>query len=249
MWMRAKSNKIYATFLHPDEKNFSGSRWEKLFWTQMRKTFLDPDEKNFSVPRWEKNFWTQMRKTFLHTTEKNFSAPRWEKNTWRAFKTNISPDQQKKATLIKDDTWSKECVFLATKRKYIAIYDNVNKFCSWGCFWNWSERNCLNSSRSPSTSFLIRTWLMWWVAIECNRGCLSFLTIPSTTDLNWPIRVTVSFSGGSNHLSRSQGWVWQGERVIRANASGLSPQSNLLKEDGCDIATAMMITRENSWSP
>ena len=52
------------------------------------------------------------------------------KTLGRAFKINISPDQQKKATLIKDDTWSKECMFLATKRKYIAIYDNVNKFCS-----------------------------------------------------------------------------------------------------------------------
>ena len=102
------------TFLDPDEKNFSGPRWEKLFRTQKRK--------NFSGPRREKLFCTQLRKLFLHPDEK--------KTLGRAFKINISPDQQKKATLIKDDTWSKECVFLATKRKYIAIYDNVNKFCS-----------------------------------------------------------------------------------------------------------------------
>ena len=80
MWMRAKSNQIYATFFAP--------RWEKLFWIQMRKTFLDPDGKNFSVPRREKTFLdpeeknffcTQQRKLFLHTAEKTFSAPRWEK--------------------------------------------------------------------------------------------------------------------------------------------------------------------------
>ena len=50
------------TFLDPDEKNFSGPRWEKLFRIQKRK--------NFAGHRREKLFCTQLRKLFLHPDEK-----------------------------------------------------------------------------------------------------------------------------------------------------------------------------------
>ena len=53
---------IRKTFLDPDEKNFSGPRWEKLFRIQKRK--------NFAGHRREKLFCTQLRKLFLHPDEK-----------------------------------------------------------------------------------------------------------------------------------------------------------------------------------